>query len=55
MTDEVAKKGNAIMPLPNETAIGGHAILAVGYDEKRKVLIVRNSWGSEWGDKGYFY
>jgi C1A family cysteine protease len=34
---------------------GGHAVLAVGYDQKRRVLIVRNSWGTKWGDQGYFY
>lgn len=32
---------------------GGHAILLVGYDDKKEILWVRNSWGKEWGDKGY--
>jgi len=27
----------------------------VGYDNTRKVFIIRNSWGQEWGDKGYGY
>lgn len=46
-----------IMAMPNgrENMLGGHAVLAVGYDDARKVIIVRNSWGVEWGDKGYFY
>ena len=30
-------------------------MLAVGYDGKRRVFIVRNSWGPGWGAKGYFY
>lgn len=55
MTDDVARTG--IVPIPNslEQPIGGHAVMAVGYDETQKMFIVRNSWGKEWGDKGYFY
>lgn len=34
---------------------GNHAMLCVGYNLKKKVFIVRNSWGKEWGDKGYCY
>lgn len=52
---EAARTGMAQMPLPNEAALGGHAVLAVGYDNAKQLLIVRNSWGSDWGDKGYFY
>lgn len=32
-----------------------HAMLCVGYSDKDRMFIVRNSWGSEWGDKGYCY
>ncbi|KAI5925595.1 cysteine proteinase [Camillea tinctor] len=32
-----------------------HSLLAVGYIEAEKVLIVRNSWGAHWGENGYFY
>jgi hypothetical protein len=37
--------------------VGGHAIEIVGWDEKDgiKCWIVKNSWGTSWGDKGYFY
>lgn len=55
-SDTVAKNG--IVPLPNtstEKYLGGHAVLAVGYDDDKKQIIVRNSWGTEWGDEGYFY
>jgi C1A family cysteine protease len=53
-TSEVSKTGNAPMPLKNEKLRGGHAVVAVGYDEDKKVFIIRNSWGEGWGDKGYF-
>jgi C1A family cysteine protease len=29
-------------------------VCAVGYDDKSKRIIVRNSWGTDWGMKGYF-
>lgn len=47
-----------VMPYPNvrrERLLGGHAVLLVGYDKSRQVYIVRNSWGANWGDCGYFY
>lgn len=52
---DVAKTG--IMPIPkdNEKILGGHAVAVVGFDDSKKVFIVRNSWGETWGDKGYFY
>jgi C1A family cysteine protease len=49
---------NAIIPIPNvisENCLGGHALLFVGYDDEKELFIVRNSWGSHWGDKGYCY
>jgi C1A family cysteine protease len=52
--DGVAKTGNLNMPKKTERVVGGHAVLAVGYDDKTKRFIVRNSWGSSWGQKGYF-
>ena len=53
-SQEVAKTGIVQMPQPNERSIGGHAVLAVGYDEAQQRFIVRNSWGTGWGQKGYF-
>ena len=55
MTQEVANSGIMPMPKRSEKVMGGHAVMAVGYDDKRQVFIVRNSWGKEWGDDGYFY
>jgi len=34
--------------------VGGHAIVLVGYDVKEQYWIVRNSWGTHWGEQGYF-
>lgn len=34
---------------------GGHAMVLVGYNDSEKLFKVRNSWGTDWGDKGYCY
>jgi C1A family cysteine protease len=52
--EEVAKTGVLTLPGPKEKLLGGHAVLAVGYDNAKQVFIVRNSWGTSWGQKGYF-
>jgi C1A family cysteine protease len=51
---QVAKTGKLDMPKSKETVIGGHAVLAVGYDDAQSRFIVRNSWAADWGMKGYF-
>ena len=53
-SDEVAKTGIATMPAPGERAVGGHAVMGVGYDDSKQVFIVRNSWGPDWGMAGHF-
>ena len=35
--------------------VGGHAVCCVGYDDMKQHFIVLNSWGTEWGDRGYCY
>jgi len=53
-SEEVAKTGVVNMPTNSEKFIGGHAVLAVGYNFSTQRFIVMNSWGANWGDKGYF-
>ncbi|HBN07535.1 MAG TPA: hypothetical protein DD435_02435 [Cyanobacteria bacterium UBA8530] len=47
--------GNIPLPTEKSEVLGGHAIVCVGYDNAKKVFIIRNSWGTAWGDKGYGY
>jgi C1A family cysteine protease len=60
-SDACAETGLLKMPGPGEKCVGCHAVLMVGYDDNKKVgqhtgaFTVRNSWGEDWGDKGYFY
>jgi len=49
-----------MMPYPNvntEQYLGGHAVAIVGYNDNLNGgrFICRNSWGTGWGDHGYFY
>src|SRR6476469_1287979 len=53
MSAEVAHTGEVPLPPRGEQMIGGHAVLAVGYDDSLQRFIVRNSWGSKWGMRGY--
>ena len=46
-----------IIPMPSkyDKLLGGHTVLCCGYDDSKQVWIMRNSWGVNWGDNGYFY
>lgn len=52
-------KGEIPFPAQGDTLQGGHAVLAVGYDDNKKIgeekgaLLIRNSWSTGWGDQGY--
>lgn len=50
----VAKTGTVPMPAASERVLGGHAVLAVGYDDSSQRFIVMNSWGADWGMQGFF-
>ncbi len=56
----VVSTGHVPMPQPDEQLLGGHAVFCVGYQDDSKYdgggyLIVKNSWGTSFGDKGYIY
>ncbi len=53
-SDAVEQSGVVPMPDATETVIGGHAVMAVGYNDKSQTFLVRNSWGNSWGMSGYF-
>ena len=55
--ESITKTGLMPVPAANETLLGGHCVVAVGYDDAKHggSLIVRNSWGPSWGDNGHFY
>jgi len=53
MSEQVRKSGIIRLPRRNESMIGGHAVMAAGYDDVKGILIFKNSWGTEWGKSGY--
>jgi C1A family cysteine protease len=50
-------EAHGVLPMPgtSEREDGGHCVVLVGYNDKDRHFIVRNSWGTDWGDEGYFY
>lgn len=54
-SQQVEKTGEVPLPDPNkEELLGGHAILMVSYDDNKKRFGFMNSWGTNWGNKGFF-
>ncbi len=52
-TPQVASTGVVPMPAATEGVLGGHCVLAVGYDDAQQRFTFRNSWGESWGKAGY--
>lgn len=60
-----ASTGVMSLPAPGESILGGHEVLAVGYDigdtpsirpaDCPPAFLIQNSWGASWGDKGFFW
>jgi len=55
-SQEVANTGWVRFPTQADKMVGGHAVVAVGYDDtvSTPFVWVRNSWGPTWGVNGYF-
>jgi C1A family cysteine protease len=57
--DNVSLDADIPFPSSFETVVGGQAVVAVGYDDKRRIrsekgaIRIRNSWGTGWGEDGY--
>ena len=54
-SQQVEKTGIVPMPNENDEILGGHAVVCVGYKNATQQWIMKNSWGTDWGDNGYFY
>jgi C1A family cysteine protease len=52
---DVKRSGVIPLPAPREAHLGGHAMLVVGYSDAYERFIVRNSWGADWGKRGYCF
>lgn len=54
-SNSVAESG--VIPMPGwlDRAVGGHALLCIGYDDESQMYLFQNSWGTDWGDEGLGY
>ncbi len=49
----VQRTGEIPVPKPGDRLDGGHAVMSVGYDNNAGRFLIRNSWGTGWGQAGY--
>lgn len=51
----VVDKANPILSMPTSTSypLGGHAVTVLGYNLSKQLVLIKNSFGNEWGDNGY--
>ena len=60
---QASRNGKIMVPTRSDRLAGGHAVMAVGYDDNMEIsngesvskgaLLIRNSWGTSWGQDGY--
>ena len=56
---QVTTTGVIPYPRPGDRVVGGHAVIAMGYDDAKVIdgvpgaIKIRNSWGVNWGQRGY--
>ena len=48
-SQKMADTGILYLPKSSEQLLGGHAVLAVGYNDTQKRFLIKNSWGKGWG------
>jgi hypothetical protein len=46
--------GSGVYSYTSGSWVGNHFVLVVGWDDSQNAFIVKNSWGSSWGESGYF-
>lgn len=57
--DSISNDPGIAFPTRHDSVRGGHSVLAIGYDDSYRIrstkgaLLIQNSWGTAWGDKGY--
>lgn len=51
--ENFSKLVDNVVPEPSGKLVGGHALLVIGYDDTTSTFRVMNSWGADWGDKGF--